>query len=69
MAVRDKTMPIFQQISAPELLEKCLHGRTQNNNEALNSFIWKRLPKDIFVGAYLLEMGVCSSILNLNSGA
>ena len=69
VAVREKIMPIFQQLSAPELLEKCLHGKTQNNNEGLNSFIWKRLPKNIYVDAYLLEMGVCSSILNFNSGS
>ena len=51
VALRDKIMPIFQQLSVPELLEKCLHGKTQNNNEGLNSSSWKRLPKDIFVGA------------------
>ena len=62
LAARDKIMPIFQ-------FEKCLHGKTQNNNEGLNSLIWKRLPKVIFVGAYFLEMGVCSSIFNFNSGA
>ena len=69
VAVRDKIMPIFRQLSVPELLAKCLHGKTQNNNEGLNSFIWKRFPKYIFVGAYMLGMGVCSSILNFNSGA
>ena len=59
---------IFQDLSAPQLLGKCLHGKTQNNNEALNSFIWNRLPKDIFVGPYVLEMDVCSAVLDFNSG-
>ena len=68
-AVRDKIMPIFRDLSKLELLEKCLHGKTQNNNEGLNAFIWKRIPKDIYVGAYALEMGVCSAIMNFNSGA
>ena len=67
-AVRDAVKHIFQDLSAPELLGKCLRGKTQNNNETLNSFIWKRLPKDIFVGPYVLEMGVCSTVLNFNSG-
>ena len=60
VAVRDAIMPIFKELSKPELLERCLHGKTQNCNEALNTFIWKRLPKDVFVGPYVLEMGVCS---------
>ena len=67
-AVRDKIMPIFRDLSKSELLEKCLHGKTQNN-EGLNAFIWKRIPKYIYVGAYALEMGVCSAIMNFNSGA
>ena len=68
IAVRDKILPIFQALSTTELLEKCLHGKTQNCNEALNGFIWKRLPKDVFVGPYVLEIGVCSAIINFNSG-
>ena len=44
VAVRDKILP---DLSSHELSSKCLHGKTQNNNEALNAFIWKRLPKDI----------------------
>ena len=67
VAVRDAIMPIFQELSKPVLLEKCLHEKTQNCNEAPNAFIWKRLPKDVFVGP-LLEMGVCSVIINFNSG-
>ena len=61
-------MPVFQDLSKTELLEKCLHGKTQNCNEALNAFIWNRLPKEIFIGPYVLEMGVCSAALSFNSG-
>ena len=53
---------------AGKLLETCLHGKRQNCNQALDAFIWKRLPKDVFVGPYVLEMGVCSAIINFNSG-
>ena len=51
------------------LFKKCLHGRTHNNNEAINGFIWKRLPKDVFVGWYTLQIGVSSAVPNFNSGA
>ena len=68
VAVRDKIMPSFQDLSKTELLEKCHHCKVQNCNEALNALIWNRLPKEIFVGPYVLEMGVCSAVLSFNSG-
>ena len=67
--IRDKIMPMFRDLSSEDLLRKCLHGNTQNNNEGLNAFIWKRLPKDIFVGRHVLQMAVCSAVLHYNSGA
>ena len=39
--------PIFTDLSNDVLLQKCLHGTTQNNNEALHGLIWKKVPKDI----------------------
>ena len=41
--------PIFKDLSADPLLSKCLHGKTQNANEAINSIIWKRCPKNILL--------------------
>ena len=69
LAVRNEIKYIFQDLSSEELLKKCLHGFTQNNNESLNGFIWKRLPKDVFVGANVFKIGVASAVLNFNSGA
>ena len=31
--------PIFQDLCGDELLKKCLHGKTQNQNEAFNALI------------------------------
>ena len=69
LAVRNEIMPIFQELSSEVLLKKCLHGRTQNNNEAINGFVWKRFPKDVFIGWYTLQIGVSSAVLSFNSGA
>ena len=52
--------PIFTDLINDDLLQKCLHGTTQNNNEALNGLIWKKVPKDVFVGHNVLEIGVCA---------
>ena len=35
-AIKTLILPIFQDLSKDELLCKCLHGKTQNANEALN---------------------------------
>ena len=41
-------VPIFKDLRNDELLEKCLHGKTQNCNEALNHIMWTKFPKNIF---------------------
>ena len=66
--IRDEIKSIFQDLSKPGLLARCLHGHTQNNNEGLNQLIWKRLPKSVYVGADILRMGVASAVLHFNSG-
>ena len=37
--VRYKIKPVFLDLTDDRLLSKCLHGKTQNNNEAFNSAI------------------------------
>ena len=55
----DSSKPtIFRDLSNNALLSKCLHNFTQNQNEALNSIIWKKCPKNIFVNRDVIEMGV-----------
>ena len=60
---------IFRDLGSLDLLSKCTHGTTQNNNEALNGFVWTKCPKEISVERYVLEVGVCSAVLNFNSGS
>ena len=55
-------------MSDDNLLQKCLHGKTQNNNESLNGLIWKRCPKEVFVGCVILELGVASAVIAFNDG-
>ena len=66
--IKKELREIFDNLATDELLAKCLHGKTQNNNEALNSLIWKRVPKDVFVGRDTLEMCVCSAVIHFTDG-
>lgn len=60
--------PIFQDLSNPLLLQKCLHGRTQNAKESLNNLIWTRIPKNVFVHRKTLEFGVYEAVSTFNLG-
>jgi hypothetical protein len=39
-SIVDLIDPVFEDLSKPELLNKCTHGLTQNTNECLNGQIW-----------------------------
>ena len=45
MWIKNLIFPTFKALIEDELLEKCMHGKTQNANEALNTIIWSRVPK------------------------
>ena len=34
-------IPNFSYLSGDNLLRKCLHGKTQNQNESFNGVIWR----------------------------
>ncbi|XP_065650410.1 uncharacterized protein LOC136078561 [Hydra vulgaris] len=59
---------VWHDLTTDLLLLKCLHGQTQNRNECLNSMVWKKCPKEIFVSRKLLEIGICSAIIEFNDG-
>ena len=69
LSVIAKVKPIYQRLSEDSLLEKCLHGKTQNQNEALNGMIWNRISKNVFVGRNLLEFGMFDAISHFNIGS
>ncbi|KZC14695.1 hypothetical protein WN55_07192, partial [Dufourea novaeangliae] len=37
--------PIYTDLSQDNLLERCLGGNTQNNNESFNGLLWHFAPK------------------------
>ena len=53
--------PFFshKDLGTDDLLEKCIDDETQNNDEAINALIWKRCPKNVFVGKMTLDSVIC----------
>ena len=61
--------PILADLTTDSLLLKCLHGKTQNQNESFNGTIWNRLPKGTYVGLLQLEIGVYDAVAHFNIGS
>ena len=64
-----KLEPEYVRLSNDILQEKCLHGKTQNQNESLNGMIWQRVPKEVYVGRETLELGLYDAVAHFNIGA
>ena len=63
-----KLKPIYKDLSSTDLLAKCLHGKTKNQNESFNAMIWERLPKTKYVSNTQLQLGVYAVLANFNIG-
>lgn len=63
-----RTKAIFEDLSEPELLKRCLHKGTQNANECFNHVIWSRIPKRTFVRYTTLQLGVYDAVITYNEG-
>lgn len=68
LTIKALLIPIFKDPSRNELLNKCLHGQTQNNNESINNVIWKKCPKTVYVSRKILEIAVNSAVIEFNDG-
>ena len=56
------------ELSKETLLSKCLHGKTQNQNESYNALIWERLPKTKYVSLIHLKFGSYDAVSHFNIG-
>ncbi|GFV62905.1 uncharacterized protein TNCV_3719111 [Trichonephila clavipes] len=68
VAVMDAIKPVFNDLPQPKLLQKCLGGKTQNNNESINSLIWKLCPKTLGCGRKIVDISTNEAIVIFNDG-
>ncbi|KAK3891171.1 hypothetical protein Pcinc_004960 [Petrolisthes cinctipes] len=57
---------LYADLASPELLQKCLKGRTQNVNESLHGRVWKKISKDKYAGLFRTTFACEATILNHN---
>ena len=60
---------VYSGLSEDALLTSYLDGKTQNQNESLNGMIWAQVPKEVFVGAYVLHLGVFNAVSHFSIGS
>ena len=65
----DLLEPIFQRLSKNDLLNRCLHGMTQNQNESVNGLLWGRCLKTKFCGSQKVELAVSETVCEFNTGS
>lgn len=59
---------IYEDLSKPDLLNRCTAGGTQNANESFNSCIWNILPKSVFIRLKVFQLGIYLASLVFNDG-
>jgi hypothetical protein len=64
----DAIRPVFRDLSGVDLLKKYFHGKTHNPNEHVNSVIWTRISKTVFVRPDTLKLWVYDAVLCFNDG-
>lgn len=60
--------PIYEELSKEELLERCVGGFTQNNNESVNQLIWKITPKILPAGSKIVDIAAYVAAGTYNEG-
>ena len=65
----DLLKPTFVRLSESRLMERCLPGFSQNQNESFNSLVWKRAPKHKWHGPKRVQIAAYLAALHFNCGA
>ncbi|KZC13138.1 hypothetical protein WN55_05370 [Dufourea novaeangliae] len=66
--VQKHLLPIYQDLSKKDLLERYVGGHTQNANESFNSTVWRLAPKHLNYGINIIEIAVFIAASVFNKG-
>ena len=61
--------PTLLTLSDRKLLQRCVRGATQNNNEFINSLVWARCPRHKNHGVKVVRAAASSAVCHFRSGA
>ncbi|GIY10423.1 uncharacterized protein CDAR_474981 [Caerostris darwini] len=66
--VQEILKPIYEDLTAGDLFERCLGIETQNNNESFNSCVWQLGPKHQFTGKNIVDVTIYCAACTFNEG-
>lgn len=66
--VQEVLRPIYKELTSDDLIERCLGGHTQNNNESYNSVLWHFAPKHRFSSVKIIEIAAFLAACLFNEG-
>ncbi|GFX10296.1 uncharacterized protein TNCV_1866911 [Trichonephila clavipes] len=68
MLLREAIYSLYEDLNNAKLLERCVGGFTQNNNESYDKLIWKITPKIVPYGSKLAEIAAYIAAGMFNEG-
>lgn len=66
--VKKHILPIYEDLSRDDLLQRCLGGYTQNANESFNATVWRLAPKHLNCGSKIIEIAAYLAGGTFNDG-
>lgn len=66
--ILEAIQPIFENLSRDDLLQRCLGGYTQNNNESYNKSVWAIAPKCQSGSKRIIDIATDIAVLVFNDG-
>ncbi|KAL8591514.1 hypothetical protein ACOMHN_000529 [Nucella lapillus] len=61
--------PIYQRLGDPQLLHRCLAGKTQNSNESFHSLLWSICPKERWASLRTVDTALGIAVQKFNQGS
>lgn len=61
-------LPIYEDLSREDLLQRCLGGHTQNANESFHALVWRLAPKHLHCGPKTVEIAAWIAAGLFNDG-
>ena len=61
--------PVYQRLGDPQLLIRCIDGKTFNSNESFHSLLWSICPKERWGSLRTIEAALALAVQKYNKGS
>lgn len=68
-SVFDALVPVYRRLGDPQLLSRCLSGKTQNAHESFHSLMWRTCPKERWANLRTVDTALAIAVQRFNMGS